>query len=468
MDEILKQMRALVDKAKAEKRDFTEDELKEYNELDEKRKAAEVQEKRDAALAQAEADARETKAQLEKVEAERKEAEERAKRATERTERHAPASTMDKPEHTEQRTRIERVRRYGSLRNFTTGEDAEERAYRFGQWCLAANGNQRSANWCAENGLELRAHTEGVNASGGFAVPEEFDNDLIDLRERFGVFRRNARVVPMMSDTKTRRRRTGGLTAYFTGEADAGTESTKSWDVVNLTAKKLMVLATYTNELNEDAVLNIGDDLAGEIAYAFSSKEDDCGFNGDGTSTYGGIQGVLSMINGVSGGAAGLKSATSGSHTDWGAITLDDMVQLVATLPEYAESNDVKWYCSKPFFAEVMQGLAYAAGGNTTENIQGRVSKTFLGYPVEVSQKLPKADGTAEIVCFFGDLRLAADFGDRRQNAIAFSEDAMVGGVSVFETDEIAIRGTTRFDINVHDVGDSSDAGPIVALQTAS
>jgi HK97 family phage major capsid protein len=49
---------------------------------------------------------------------------------------------------------------------------------------------------------------------------------------------------------------------------------------VRLTAKKIGVLTKYTRELNEDAVINIGDDLAGEIAYAFGAFEDDCGFNG--------------------------------------------------------------------------------------------------------------------------------------------------------------------------------------------
>jgi HK97 family phage major capsid protein len=41
--------------------------------------------------------------------------------------------------------------------------------------------------------------TEGVNEAGGFLVPEEFGNDLIDLREIYGVFRRNAKMVPMAS-----------------------------------------------------------------------------------------------------------------------------------------------------------------------------------------------------------------------------------------------------------------------------
>jgi HK97 family phage major capsid protein len=58
---------------------------------------------------------------------------------------------------------------------------------------------------CTENGIAMtRAMSEGVNESGGFLVPEEFGNDLIDLREIYGVFRRNAKMVPMSSDTRSR------------------------------------------------------------------------------------------------------------------------------------------------------------------------------------------------------------------------------------------------------------------------
>jgi HK97 family phage major capsid protein len=77
----------------------------------------------------------------------------------------------------------------------------------------------RSAEkFCSEHGIQVtRAMSEGVNESGGYLVPEEFGNDLIDLREQYGVFRRNAKMVPMSSDTRSDPRRTGGLTAYFVG-----------------------------------------------------------------------------------------------------------------------------------------------------------------------------------------------------------------------------------------------------------
>jgi HK97 family phage major capsid protein len=80
---------------------------------------------------------------------------------------------------------------HSRLKNFK-GPDAQERAYRFGQFALASLwGSEKAAAWCRENGITLqRAQSEGVNSAGGVLVPEEFSNEIIDLRDEYGMFRR--------------------------------------------------------------------------------------------------------------------------------------------------------------------------------------------------------------------------------------------------------------------------------------
>jgi hypothetical protein len=58
-------------------------------------------------------------------------------------------------------------------------------------------------------------------------------------------------------------------------------------------------------------------------------------------------------------------------------------------------------------------------------------------------------------------------FGNRGQETIAFSTEATVGGESMWERDQIGVRGTERFDAVVHDYGSNSTAGPIVGLEMA-
>lgn len=367
------------------------------------------------------------------------------------------------------------VKRWGnSLKSFK-GADADVKAYKAGMWFLAVRGNQRAVRWCADHGLPVSwfedTQSEGSNAYGGYLVYDELDNTIIDLKAQYGVFRRNARIVPMSSETKSRPRRTGGLTAYFVGESSPGTKSAKTWDKVQLVAKKLMVLAKMSNEISEDAVISVADDLVQEIAYAFAYKEDLCGFIGDGTSTYGGIIGVTQkLIRTACTGGVGSGAVTSGSGLyrydtgyAWSNVALADIYAMMALLPTYARQG-AKLHTTPIFYESVMVPLLTAAGGNTIRDLENGVNYKFGGYPVELNEVMQSTAATNTIPLIFGNLQQAADFGDRRQTTIAFSEHATVDSQNVFEADEVAVRGTERFDINVHDVGTSSTCGPVVGL----
>lgn len=367
--------------------------------------------------------------------------------------------------------------RGGQAKNFAgceeyTGRKPAEQAYRFGMWFLSELRNQPEAKqWCADHGVQRKTMVEGFNDAGGALVPDEFENTLIDLREVYGVFRRYAQVMPMASDTKIVPRRVGGLTAYAVGEAAAITTSDMTWDNVMLVAKKWAVLSKVSSELNEDAIIDLGNTLAGEISYAFSVKEDDCGFNGDATSAYHGITGVRAKLLALSGTIANIAGLVVGTApaASYGSLTLANFQDVVARLPQYADTPNARWFVHRGVFFGVMQKLALAAGGVTAAEVTaGGREFRFLGYPVAFSQIMPNVPATNQIVAILGDLAKAALFGDRRMTQIALSEH------SDFANDLIAIRGTERFDINVHDVGNASATatlrvpGPITALITAA
>lgn len=377
------------------------------------------------------------------------------------------------------------VLRMGSPTNFhgvREGLDAEHRAYRFGMWALARISQDLPGRFNFENAKQFVsnymnpsnvAHSESDGTTGGhYLVPEEFSSDLINLRETYGVVRRLFGRAPMTGDVLHTPKRASGLTAYFTGENAVGTESNMTWSDIQLVAKNLMVLARMSNQLNADAVISIGDTLAGEIAYAFSNKEDQCGFNGDGTSTYGGMQGVRSLLTSIDGSgtdSAGLK--IQGSSNTWATQTLSDFHAVVGKLPQYADTPNACWVAHRTYYYEVMQKLELAAGGVTAMEISTgdrRPRPLFLGYPVEFSQVFPAATATTGVTTVLGDFTKGALFGDRQQTSIAFSEHASVGGENVFERNQIAVRGTERFDLNVHGCGDASTPGPIVGLATGT
>lgn len=348
------------------------------------------------------------------------------------------------------------AKRHGKLKAFK-GADAEERAYSSGQWLLATIGrNENARQWCQDHGMETRTLAEGSDSLGGFLVPPQMEQSIIDLREEYSVFRQYAMVSPMSSDTKIVPRRASGLTAYFVGENTEITASDKSWNTISLTAKKLAVMCKYSSELAEDATISIADDLSSEVAYSMAVKETECGFNGDGTSTYGGIVGIKNAL------LAGSEYTAANGNTSFGTLDLEDFEGMIGKLPRYPGIQP-RWYIHQAGWAASMLRLAAAAGGNTSREIEGGVQPMFLGYPVtlvSVMNSTLTAQASTEGLVYFGDLRMAATFGSRRGVSIA------VDGSRYFELDQLAIRGTERFDIVVHETGTASAAGPLLQMLT--
>ena len=375
------------------------------------------------------------------------------------------------------------------------GKPDARRAFAIGKWLQATLGrNVQAQKWCLDHGVPLWnlgpndevipirnfAQSEGVNTAGGFLVFDEFERTIIDLKEKYGVFRTYADRTPMSSDVKVVPRRTGGVTSYFLGEGATITDSSLAWDNIKLVAKKLAALVLVSNELNEDAIISMADKIANEIAWAFALTEDNCGFNGDGTNssvtfdgatvTYGGIVGVRSKILGLDGTIGNVAGIVVGTGSaSYAALTMSDFHKVKGRLPEYAAMQpDVAWYCSRAFYYEVMERLIIGLGGVTAREGEAGGTEVFLGYPVRMSQVMPKVAAASQVACLFGSLRLSAAFGDRRQTSLMTSEH------SNFATDQLAVRGVQRFDINVHDVGNASAtaasriAGPIVALATGA
>lgn len=372
------------------------------------------------------------------------------------------------------------AKRFGSLSFFkgtSNGQSADARAYRFGMWGLAQLSMQMPNRYRFKQAIEFYDQQFGIahgsnNSSGVHnLVPEEFGMDMIDLREQYGLVRRLFKKVPMTSDTRTDPRRQGGLTAYFTGENAAGTESNMNWDNVDLNAKNLMVLGRMSNQVNADAAINFGDTLMGEIIYAFTNKEDLCGLIGDGTSTYGKIQGVISKLQDCDGAGTDSYGCPFATGNLFSEFVLGDFDKVVGRLPQYADTPDACWVMHRSFYYETVEKLIQASGGVPAAEVREgnrRPRPLFKGYPVEFSQVMPSTDANSQVAALLGDFKLAGCFGDRQQDEIVFSEHATVGGESVFERNQVAIRGTERFDINVHDVGTASVGGPVVGLQSAA
>ena len=330
-------------------------------------------------------------------------------------------------------------------------------------------GNKRAAEELDNRGIELKRFTEkddkamgeDVLTAGGILVPTELIPNIIMLVEKYGVFRRNVLEYPMASDTALAPKLSSGLTVYCPGAGVAPTLSDATFKGVGLTAKKWMTLTALDTELDEDAAIAIGELIGFLIGYALAKKEDEVGFLGDGTSTYFGHTGITGALRAVDATIANIKSLHVATTKVYSTMVAADFEGVLSILPDPADDDNTKWYCSRTFYYSVMVRLAMALGGaNATEMQTGAISRqrTFMGYPVEFSAAMPKTAAANQIAAIFGNLKLGAYLGDRRKVTIGRSTDAY------FTTDQIGIRGTERVAPTVHGVGDTTNAGPICGL----
>lgn len=296
---------------------------------------------------------------------------------------------------------------------------------------------------------------------GGMFVPHELDTAITDVREMYGVMRREADMKTMTSDTLDLFERKDAQTTYWIGETQTEAESVTrtsdaGWGRVRLVTKKLFALTQIAQELIEDAVIDMINEVSFNLGYALSKAEDDAALVGDGTQDYGGIRGLQTLIP-----AGSIVTATAGDDT-YGELLALEFESAVGKLAGPAHPN-AKWYISRPGWAASMVRLANAQGGSTATELRGALVQTFMGYPVVTTESLPTALTTLASVnaIFFGDMRMVCKFGNRTGIQIMTNDQ----GDSFWRREMVGVKAKERLDIGFIGLGDATTAGGMVAIK---
>jgi HK97 family phage major capsid protein len=202
-----------------------------------------------------------------------------------------------------------------------------------------------------------------------------------------------------------------------------------------------------------------------EFQYAFAKKIDQVVFSGDGTAASFGISGFrtkLLDVDGTIGNIAGLAVASGNLFSEY---TLADFQSAYGILPEYAEDN-AQWVTHKKAYSATALRSALAAGGvfaNEVNAYGGEKVKTFLDYPVNFVQNMPSADANSQIAHLLGNFPRAAKIG-LVAGSLALDTDSSYR----FGNGQIAYRMIQHVAVNVHDVGSTTEAGPVVGIISAA
>ena len=342
-----------------------------------------------------------------------------------------------------------KVQHVGRVRGFASADDAEI----CGRWIRGYLLNRTEDRAWYERNVESRALSSNDNAKGAVFIPETFASTVIRLVDQYTAIPQQANVIPMSSNTLYIPRRTGGNTAYFVNDNTETTASDMATDNVLLSTKDCRVATRVPNSLIEDSVIDLAGLVAQEFALALSRKIDDAGFAGDGTSTHGGIRGIQWRFENES-----LAGENDSGESSLSALTIDDFVETVGKLPSYARPT-AAWYVTPQVYSTCMLPLMLEKGLSAAEIAGGVSEGRFLGYPVYFNNSMRTAPTSDQVIALFGDMKMSTHFGLRSQIAVRASTDRYI------EFDQTYFVASVRFDVVTSDIGDATNAGPVVSLR---
>ena len=133
--------------------------------------------------------------------------------------------------------------------------------------------------------LETKALSAGSNTDGGFVVPPEIETQIGQRLFAVSPIRSISSVRTISSNVYKKPMMTSGPVAGWVGETDARAQTgTPVLDELSFPAMELYAMPAATSVLLDDAAVNIGEWLAGEVDTIFATQEGAAFVTGDGVN----------------------------------------------------------------------------------------------------------------------------------------------------------------------------------------
>lgn len=253
---------------------------------------------------------------------------------------------------------------------------------------------------------------EGVDADGGYLVPEEYDSRLIDTLEEENIMRKLGRVITTSGEHKINIAATKPAAAWVE-EGGALTFGDATFSQILLDAHKLHVAIKVTEELLYDNAFGLENYIIDQFGKALANAEEDAFLNGTGV-----------------GQPLGLFAKTGGgttAETLTAALKADDILNLIYALKRPYRKN-ASFIINDKNLAVIRKLKDNNGAYMWQPSYQAGEPDKILGYDVHTSAYAPE-DAIA-----FGDYSYY-NIGDRgtrsfKQLTELFAGNGMIGYVA--------------------------------------
>lgn len=252
---------------------------------------------------------------------------------------------------------------------------------------------------------------EGVDADGGYLVPEEYDHRLIDVLDEENILRRLATKITTSGEHKINIAATKPAAAWIE-EGGALQFGDATFDQILLDAHKLHVAIKVTEELLYDNAFSLENYIITQFGKALANAEEDAFLNGTGMGQ------PLGLFADKGGGTVANTVQT---------LTADDIISLVYALKRPYRKN-AKFIMNDQTIAAIRTFKDNNGAYMWQPSLQAGEPDRLLGYEVHTSTFAP-VDGIA-----FGDYKYY-NIGDRgtrsfKQLNELFAGNGMIGFVA--------------------------------------
>lgn len=261
--------------------------------------------------------------------------------------------------------------------------------------------------------------SEGVDANGGYLVPEEYDRRLVDVLNEENVMRTLGTSITTSGEHKINIAATKPAAAWIE-EGGALTFGDAAFDQIILDAHKLHVAIKVTEELLYDNAFGLENYIIAQFGNALANAEEDAFINGTGN---GQPLGILAENGGAELGVTA-KSAT--------AVTADEIIDLIYSLKRPYRKK-AKFLINDQTLAAIRKLKDTTGQYLWQPSLQTGEPDRILGYPVHTSPFFPTITAGKPAIAF-GDFSYY-NIGDRGTRSFAelkelFAGNGMVGFVA--------------------------------------
>ncbi|MCW5733481.1 MAG: phage major capsid protein [Enhydrobacter sp.] len=249
---------------------------------------------------------------------------------------------------------------------------------------------------------EVKALRVSDDTQGGYLAPAEFSAEIDKNLVQFSPVREAARVGPTSSGSVIIPRRTGKPTGYWVGETETRTATQSAYGQVEIPVDEMACYVDVSNKLLEDAAVDVGAEVAFDLAEEFGRLEGASFVAGDGVKKPLGFMSDTNVAYTPSGSASVIADADGG---------VDGLIDLMYAMHPFYRSRGV-WMANGTTIGKLRKLKDADKNYIWQKSIQEGQPDTLLGRPIIEAPDMPDiSGGTYPLV--FGDFGIAYRIYDR-------------------------------------------------------